>query len=95
MRLPLGWLSEWIDLPASRDELAARLTSAGLEIEEVIELGPDLSDLVVGQVITREPHPDADKLSVCSVDVGEGEPLVIVCGAPNVDAGQRVARLIC
>ncbi len=91
MRMPLGWLSEWIDLPESQDELGSRLTSAGLEIEEVIEMGADLSSFVVGLVETREKHPDADKLSVCSVDVGGDEPLVIVCGAPNVAAGQRVA----
>jgi phenylalanyl-tRNA synthetase beta chain len=91
MRMPLGWLSEWIDLPESQDELGERLTSAGLEIEEVIEMGADLSAFVVGAVTARDKHPDADKLSVCTVDVGQGEPLAIVCGAPNVDAGQRVA----
>lgn len=90
MRVPLGWLSEWIDLPDSRDELAARLTAAGLEIEDVIEMGPDLGAIVVGRVVKREPHPDADKLSVCEVDVGQAETLTIVCGAPNVEAGQRV-----
>ncbi len=90
MRVPLGWLSEWIDLPDSHEELAARLTSAGLEIEEVIEMGPDLSEIVVGHVVKREQHPDADKLSVCEVDVGQDENLTIVCGAPNVDSGQRV-----
>ena len=91
MRIPLGWLSEWIDLPASHDELGARLTSAGLEIEEVIEMGPDLSKLVIGHVRSREAHPDADKLSVCEVDVGGDELLTIVCGAPNVAADQKVA----
>ena len=90
MKVPLGWLSEWIDLPA-RDELCARLTSAGLEIEEIIETGPDLSGVRVGLVAEREPHPNADRLSLCKVDLGDGDLLDIVCGAPNVAAGQRVA----
>ncbi|MCP5059483.1 MAG: phenylalanine--tRNA ligase subunit beta [bacterium] len=90
MRVPLGWLSEWIDLP-DRTTLEERLTVGGLEIEEVIETGPDLSAIRVGQVLERQAHPDADRLSVCRVDLGDGEPLDIVCGAPNVAAGQRVA----
>jgi phenylalanyl-tRNA synthetase beta chain len=90
MRVPLGWLAEWIDLPPL-EALEERLTLAGLEIEDVIRTGPDLSGLVVGQVRERRTHPDADRLSVCGVDVGEDEPLEIVCGAPNVAAGQKVA----
>ncbi|MCP4038183.1 MAG: phenylalanine--tRNA ligase subunit beta, partial [bacterium] len=90
MRVPLGWLAEWIDLP-DRAALEERLTVGGLEIEEVIETGPDLSAIRVGHVLERQSHPDADRLSVCRVDLGEEEPLDIVCGAPNVDAGQRVA----
>jgi phenylalanyl-tRNA synthetase beta chain len=91
MRVGLGWLAEWIDLPASRDELMATLTSAGLEIEDVIETGPQLEGVRVGHVVERGAHPDAEKLSLCRVDVGEDEPLEIVCGAPNVAAGQKVA----
>ena len=89
MRVALGWLSEWIDLPAV-DLLAERLTTAGIEIESIERTGPDLSSIRVGHVIAREKHPDADKLSLCRVDVGAGEPLEIVCGAPNVAAGQKV-----
>ncbi len=89
MRVALGWLSEWIDLPAV-DALAERLTTAGIEIESIERTGPDLSGIRVGHVIAREKHPDADKLSLCRVDVGAGEPLEIVCGAPNVAAGQKV-----
>jgi phenylalanyl-tRNA synthetase beta chain len=63
----------------------------GLEIEEVLRTGPDLSGLRVGHVIEHAPHPDADRLSVCKVDLGDGEPLEIVCGASNVAAGQKVA----
>lgn len=91
MKLPLRWLAEYVDLPGSVDELAERLTLAGLEIEGIERTGPDLSQVTVGHVLERAPHPDADRLSVCRVDLGEGEPLAIVCGAPNVRAGLRVA----
>ncbi|MBM4384109.1 MAG: phenylalanine--tRNA ligase subunit beta [Deltaproteobacteria bacterium] len=90
MRVAVSWLEEWIGLPPV-EALCERLTTAGIEIEGVERTGPDLSGVRVGHVVAREKHPDADKLSLCRVDVGEGEPLEIVCGAPNVAAGQRVA----
>lgn len=90
MRVPLGWLAEWIALPPV-DALVERLTAAGLEVEEILRTGPDLSGVTVGQVLERRAHPDADRLSVCRVDVGGEAPLEIVCGAPNVAAGQKVA----
>ncbi len=90
MRIPLAWLSEWIDLPEQR-ALEERLTLAGVEIEGVERSGPDLSEVRVGSVLERDPHPEADRLSLCKVDVGDGKPLAIVCGAPNVAAGQKVA----
>jgi len=91
MRVPLGWLSEWIDLPGSVEDLGERLTMGGIELEEVLRSGPDLSGLRVGHVVEHARHPDADRLSVCKVDLGDGEPLELVCGAPNVAAGQKVA----
>jgi phenylalanyl-tRNA synthetase beta chain len=95
VRVPLRWLGEWIELPwPGRESLEAfveRLTVGGLEIDEVIRTGPDLSGLRVGHVLERKAHPNADKLSVCQVDLGEGEAVEIVCGAPNVAAGQKVA----
>jgi phenylalanyl-tRNA synthetase beta chain len=91
MRVPLGWLSEWIDLPNSVEDLDERLTMGGLEIEEVLRTGPDLSGLQVGHVVEHSPHPNADRLSFCRVDLGDGELLEIVCGASNVAAGQKVA----
>jgi len=90
MRLALDWLAEFIDLPAL-DELVHRLDMGGFEDSRVETPGPDLSALRVGRVSSREPHPDADRLSVCLVDLGEGDPVQIVCGAPNVEAGQKVA----
>ena len=89
MRVALGWLAELIAVPAL-DALVDRLTTAGIEVERIERSGPDLSAIRIGHVVAREKHPDADKLSLCRVDVGEGEPLEIVCGAPNVAAGQRV-----
>jgi phenylalanyl-tRNA synthetase beta chain len=91
VRVSLRWLAEWVDLPASTEELLDRLTLGGLEIEGVERTGPDLSGLVVGRVVECARHPNADRLSVCRVDAGRGEPLEVVCGAPNVAAGQRIA----
>ncbi len=91
MRIPLDWLSEWIDLPDSQRLLEERLTLAGVEIEAVEHVGPDLTGVFIGHVDTSERHPNADRLSLCHVDLGEGEKAQIVCGAPNVAAGQRVA----
>ncbi len=90
MRLSLSWLAEFIDLPADA-ELTEQLEMAGFEDVFVESCGPDLSAIVVGHVEERAQHPDADRLSVCRVDVGDGTPRTIVCGAPNVAAGQRVA----
>jgi phenylalanyl-tRNA synthetase beta chain len=90
MRIPLEWLGEWIDLPPT-ETLVERLDLGGFEDTLVEDTGPDLSAVRVGHVLERAPHPNADRLSLCRVDLGEGEPLEIVCGAPNVAAGQKVA----
>ncbi|MBI5309879.1 MAG: phenylalanine--tRNA ligase subunit beta [Actinobacteria bacterium] len=92
MRVPMTWLAEYCDPGMPAEELASRLAMTGTEVERVVRHGALSGDnFVVGKVLTREQHPDADRLSVCSVDVGEDEPVTIVCGAPNVDAGQTVA----
>ncbi|MFV1979009.1 MAG: phenylalanine--tRNA ligase subunit beta, partial [Myxococcota bacterium] len=90
MRVSLQWLAEFIDLPKEAD-LVERLTLGGFEDVEVSSTGPDLSAVRVGLVRECGQHPNADRLSVCKVDVGEGEPLEVVCGAPNVAAGQKIA----
>ncbi|HJO22510.1 MAG: phenylalanine--tRNA ligase subunit beta [bacterium] len=90
MRLALAWLSEWIDLPAAA-ELVERLDMGGFEDTAVEDTGPDLSAMRVGHVVERTAHPNADRLSLCRVDLGEGDPVEIVCGAPNVAPGQKVA----
>lgn len=90
MKVSLNWLNEYVKLPSSPDEVANHITLAGLEVEEVVQIGSTLDGVVVGEVLTRIQHPNADRLSVCSVDIGTGEPVQIVCGAPNVAAGQKV-----
>lgn len=95
MKLPLSWLREFIPLPwpesVDLEAFEERLTVGGLEIEEVIRSGPDLGALVVGHVVERVQHPNADRLSLCTVDVGQEDAVEIVCGAPNVAGGQKVA----
>jgi phenylalanyl-tRNA synthetase beta chain len=90
MRLPISWLEELVALPAD-DALVDGLSMCGFEDVMVHSEVPDLSAIVVGHVEQCERHPNADKLSVCTVDVGDEARRTIVCGAPNVAAGQRVA----
>lgn len=92
MLISINWLKRYVDLSAySPEQIRDALTMSTAEVEEILPFGAGLDELLVGQVVTREKHPDADKLSVCTVDVGAGgEPVQIVCGAPNVAAGQRV-----
>jgi phenylalanyl-tRNA synthetase beta chain len=92
MRVPLSWLTEHCDPGMEPEALAERLAMTGTEVERVSHLGPATGDgFVVGSVVSVEAHPDADRLSVCRVDTGSGEARTIVCGAPNVAAGQTVA----
>jgi phenylalanyl-tRNA synthetase beta chain len=92
MRIPVSWLRSYCDPGGSAEEIADVLTAAGLKLERLHRTGVgDSAEFVVGRVLEAEPHPDADKLTVCTVDDGSGEPRTIVCGAPNVAAGQTVA----
>ncbi|EOD8617999.1 phenylalanine--tRNA ligase subunit beta [Staphylococcus aureus] len=84
------WLKEYITIDDSVSNLAERITRTGIEVDDLIDYTKDIKNLVVGFVKSKEKHPDADKLNVCQVDIGEDEPVQIVCGAPNVDAGQYV-----
>ncbi len=94
MKLSRSWLQDYVDLAGiSDDDISRAITWVGFEVEQVIRTGaPKLSNVVVGQILTRDKHPNADKLSVCTVDVGpaHGGVRTIVCGAPNCDAGKRV-----
>jgi phenylalanyl-tRNA synthetase beta chain len=93
MKISYNWLKEYIDIPESAEEIGAVLTSTGLEVEsvEVFEsVRGGLKGMVIGQVLTCTKHPNADKLSLTTVEVGNGKILPIVCGASNVAAGQKV-----
>ncbi|WP_274363427.1 phenylalanine--tRNA ligase subunit beta [Paenibacillus thermotolerans] len=91
MKVSYKWLSEYVDVGnVSGKELAELLTRGGVEVDGVESRNKGVDKVVVGYVVSREKHPDADKLNVCQVDVGTGELLQIVCGAKNVDAGQKV-----
>ncbi|HDA6851825.1 TPA: phenylalanine--tRNA ligase subunit beta [Staphylococcus aureus] len=84
------WLKEYVTIDDTVSNLAERITRTGIEVDDLIDYTKDIKNLVVGFVKSKEKHPDADKLNVCQVDIGEDEPVQIVCGAPNVDAGQYV-----
>ena len=90
MLLSLNWLREFVPYEGTAEELGERLTMLGLELEEIRHPYEEIRDVVVGRVLTCDMHPDSDHLHVCTVDVGGDEPLSIVCGAPNVAAGQLV-----
>ena len=89
MKLSENWLRELVEIPVGRDELAHRLTMSGLEVEDIQILGQGLDGVFVAEIVAAEKHPDADKLKVCSVDIGRGELLQIVCGAPNARVGLK------
>ncbi|EDL63434.1 phenylalanine--tRNA ligase subunit beta [Bacillus sp. SG-1] len=85
------WLQDYVDLSGiTPEDLAEKITRSGIEVEGVEVIGNGVKNVVVGHVLECEPHPDADKLNRCQVDVGDEEPVQIICGAPNVAAGQKV-----
>jgi phenylalanyl-tRNA synthetase beta chain len=93
MKISYNWLKEYIAIKEAPEELGQILTSTGLEvesIEQVESVAGGLRGLIIGEVLTCTKHPNADKLSLTTVDTGDGQPLQIVCGAPNVKAGQKV-----
>jgi phenylalanyl-tRNA synthetase beta chain len=92
MRVPVAWLREYVEPDLDTYALAERLALTGTEVERVERHGvTGLENFVIGRVLEAQPHPNADRLRVCVVDTGDGEPSTIVCGAPNVAAGQTVA----
>lgn len=84
------WLESFVAINQPVNVLAEKITRTGIEVDDIIDYTKDIKNLVVGYVQSKAPHPDADKLSLCQVDIGEEAPVQIVCGAPNVDAGQSV-----
>lgn len=84
------WLKDYVDVNQNVQDLAEKITRTGIEVDDIIDFTKDIKNLVVGYVVSKASHPDADKLNICQVDIGEEEPVQIVCGAPNVDEGQYV-----
>jgi phenylalanyl-tRNA synthetase beta chain len=87
MQFPESWLRSFCSPPLSSQQLADTLTMAGLEVEELNAVAPPFTGVVVGRIVSAEQHPNADRLRVCQVDVGQAQPLSVVCGAPNARAG--------
>lgn len=94
MKIPYSWLAEWVKVPWAAPQLGARLTMAGFELEALEEAAPAFTGVIVAEILSAERHPQADKLQVCRVSSGSGEPLQIVCGAPNARAGLKSALAV-
>lgn len=94
MKISLNWLKEYCDFPVSAKELAEQMTMLGLEIESIEEPGKEIKNVFVGKILDIQPHPQADKLVVCKTDIGQGEPLQIICGAKNMKVGDKVPTAI-
>ena len=93
MNISYKWLKTYIDTDISANEMARILTDTGLEVEkshEIEAIPGGLKGLIIGLILKKEKHPDADRLSVCTVDIGQTEALQIICGASNVAEGQKV-----
>ena len=91
MKVPYSWLADWVDVPWNARELGSRLTMSGFELDALEPAAADFDKVIVAEIISAERHPQADKLQVCRVSTGQGEPLQIVCGAPNARAGLKSA----
>src|SRR3989339_1325225 len=89
MKILHSWLMEYIGVPLGMDDLAAKLTRLGFNIEEIKKTGASFAGVSVGQILKIEKHPNADKLSLCEVDHGAGA-LRVVCGAKNIAVGQKI-----
>ena len=94
MKVPYSWLTDWIAVPWDAPGLGERLTLAGLELESVEPAAPAFTGVVIGEILSAEKHPQADKLRICRVAAGQGEPLQIVCGAANARAGLKSALAV-
>ncbi|MCK8606606.1 phenylalanine--tRNA ligase subunit beta [Apilactobacillus ozensis] len=90
MKVSYKWLKDYINLDVSADELAEKIERSSVEVDSVVKPSAGLKKIVVGQILSLEDHPDSDHLHICQVDVGEDEPLQIVCGAPNVAVNKKV-----
>jgi phenylalanyl-tRNA synthetase beta chain len=91
MKVPYSWLAQWVDVPWDARELGARLTMSGFELDALEPAAPPFSGVIVAEIVSAERHPQADKLQVCKVSTGSGDPVQIVCGASNARAGLKSA----
>jgi len=91
MKFAESWLREWVDPPLDAEALGEQLTMAGHELDGLVVEGQGLDGVVVGEILEAGPHPDADRLQVCRVSTGSGDPVQVVCGAPNARAGLKSA----
>ena len=89
MKVPYSWLADWVDVPWTARELGSRLTMAGFELDALEPAAPPFNNVVVAEIVAAERHLQADKLQVCRVSMGQGEPLQIVCGASNARKGLK------
>ena len=90
MKVPISWLKEYVDITVPLEDLAERLTMAGFEVGEIITIGSGWDNVVVGRITAINPHPDADRLRLPTLDIG-GEEVTVVCGAPNLNVGDKIA----
>ena len=90
MRVPISWLKDYIDIDIPLEELTRKLTMAGIEVSSIETIGESWSSIFISEVIDLAPHPNADRLKLATVSFGK-EPVSVVCGAPNISQGQRVA----
>ncbi len=89
MKISESWLRTWVNPTIDSETLTDQLTMLGLEVDELAPIAKPFTGVVVGEVLSVEQHPDADRLRVTTVNIGNGEPLQIVCGAPNVRVGMK------
>src|SRR5215211_6626290 len=89
VKFALSWLKDHLDTAAPLDEIVETLTRIGLEVEGVTDKAKALSAFTIARVIEAKPHPNADRLRVCLVETGAGEPVQVVCGAPNAKSGMK------
>jgi phenylalanyl-tRNA synthetase beta chain len=94
MKVPHSWLADWVDIPWDAAELGSRLTMAGFELDGLEPAAPAFTGVIVAEILSAERHPQADKLQVCRVSIGSGEPVQIVCGAANARAGLKSALAV-
>src|SRR6201993_1032946 len=89
MKFTLAWLKEHLDTDRALGEIADKLTMIGLEVERVEDMGQQLAPFTIARVVEARQHPNADRLRVCMVDAGSGDPIQVVCGAPNARTGMK------